>query len=168
MPQTPPTTPLERTPLKKPSLYHRQSSTLRYHTFPTAPPRNAGPPQPQQRQIGTMKAPSIEEEPSSSHSRHSSSSSRPPNHKDKETPLPKSQLLLSKGLKKPSRQKLPHLLRPLRNQLLNQPLNWPSQPKQLLPLKSQLPLLKTKLSKKLQLKQNLPLQAPNRRKRLRT
>lgn len=94
MPQTPPTTPLERTPLKKPSLYHRQSSTLRYHTFPTAPPRNAGPPQPQQRQIGTMKAPSIEEEPSSSHSRHSSSSSRPPNHKDKETPLPKSQLLM--------------------------------------------------------------------------
>ena len=91
MPQSPPPPPTsERTPLKKPSLYHRQSSTLRYHTFPTAPPRNAGPPQ---EQVKDMKAMDVEGEASRSHSRHSSSSSAG-KHKDKETPLPKGQLLM--------------------------------------------------------------------------
>lgn len=96
MPPSPPApparTPSERTPIKKPSLYHRQSSTLRYHTFPTAPPRHAGPPQQQQRQ--GMKAMDMEEEPSRSHSRHSSASSASVKRKDKETPLPKRQLLM--------------------------------------------------------------------------
>ena len=77
--------------LKKPSLYHRQSSTLRYHTFPTAPPRNAGPAQ--QQKPADMKDADIEEEPSRSHSRHSSSSSKSAS-RQKETPLPKGQLLM--------------------------------------------------------------------------
>ena len=101
MPPSPPTP--ERTPLKKPSLYHRQSSTLRYHTFPTAPPRNAGPPQQQQQQqqsqrqtrdaMKAMNIPEEEEPPSRSRSRHRRRSSSD-SAKNKETPLPKGQLLM--------------------------------------------------------------------------
>jgi MFS family permease len=67
--------------LQKPSLYHRQSSTLRYNTFPTAPPRQ--PP----RRASNMKN---SDGPESPHSRHSHSSSHSSNHH--ETPLPKRQL----------------------------------------------------------------------------
>ena len=92
MPQSPPpATPTERAPIRKPSLYHRQSSTFRYHTFPTAPPRHAGPPQQQPKD---MKAVEIPEEPLRERSRRRSSSAHSAKkHKD-ETPLPTRQLLM--------------------------------------------------------------------------
>ena len=74
----------ERRPLRKPSLYHRQSSTLRYNTFPAAPPR-----QPERR--ASPKVMKVDdEEPPSPQSRPSRSSSDSSKHH--ETPLPKGQL----------------------------------------------------------------------------
>ncbi|KAK5175168.1 uncharacterized protein LTR77_000305 [Saxophila tyrrhenica] len=81
----PPSQDGERTVLKKPSLYHRQSSTLKYNTFPAAPP-----PQPQRqsskRDMNVQDAP---ESPGSKRSRSSSGSA-----KHQETPLPKGQLAI--------------------------------------------------------------------------
>ena len=72
----------ETTAPKKPNLYHRQSSTLHYHTFPTAPPRNAGPQQ-SKRDMKTSHSPISTRSRSSSHS-----------SKHHETPLPKRQLAM--------------------------------------------------------------------------
>ncbi|KAK3068778.1 hypothetical protein LTR53_013378 [Teratosphaeriaceae sp. CCFEE 6253] len=71
----------------RPSVYHRQSSTLHYHTFPTAPPRNPGR-QPSKKDLksnGSLPATEEERRPQTSQSRASKG-----NHE--ETPLPKGQL----------------------------------------------------------------------------
>ncbi|KAK0913924.1 hypothetical protein LTR91_012022 [Friedmanniomyces endolithicus] len=73
-------------PTARPSVYHRQSSTLHYQTFPTAPPRNAG------RQVSkrdiqrhASRSPTAERRPQSSGSGDG---------KHEETPLPKGQLAI--------------------------------------------------------------------------
>ncbi|KAK0277998.1 hypothetical protein LTS00_013983 [Friedmanniomyces endolithicus] len=73
-------------PNARPSVYHRQSSTLHYQTFPTAPPRNAG------RQVSkrdiqrhASRSPTAERRPQSSGSGDG---------KHEETPLPKGQLAI--------------------------------------------------------------------------
>ncbi|KAK0868613.1 hypothetical protein LTS02_003454 [Friedmanniomyces endolithicus] len=73
-------------PNARPSVYHRQSSTLHYQTFPTAPPRNAG------RQVSkrdiqrhASRSPTAERRPLSSGSGDG---------KHGETPLPKGQLAI--------------------------------------------------------------------------
>lgn len=75
----------ERRLPQKPSLYHRRSSTLRYNTFPSAPPRY-----PSQR--SSAKGMKNSDGPESPGSRHSHSSSHSPNRH--ETPLPKRQLAI--------------------------------------------------------------------------
>ena len=80
----------ERSPIK-PSLYHRQSSTLHYQTFPTAPPRNPG----RQASKRDLKAqhnplPPPREDPQSP----DHGSPRRPKTPRGETPLPVSQLAI--------------------------------------------------------------------------
>lgn len=70
---------------KKPSLYHRQSSTLHYQTFPTAPPRHPG----RQASKRDLKSNGAAEAPQPEHSRPDTSSSA-----RQETPLPKRQLAM--------------------------------------------------------------------------
>ncbi|KAK3099079.1 hypothetical protein LTR53_019118, partial [Teratosphaeriaceae sp. CCFEE 6253] len=74
-------------PDARPSVYHRQSSTLHYHTFPTAPPRNPGRQQSKKdlKSNGSLPATEEERRPRTSQSRASKG-----NHE--ETPLPKGQL----------------------------------------------------------------------------
>ncbi|KAK3629137.1 hypothetical protein LTR56_018258 [Elasticomyces elasticus] len=70
----------------RPSVYHRQSSTLHYQTFPTAPPRNAGR-QASKRDIKQQNGPltpTEERRPQSNQSKHGK----------EETPLPKGQLAI--------------------------------------------------------------------------
>lgn len=74
----------------RPSLYQRQSSTLHYHTFPTAPPRRAGP-KPATRDMRTDGA--ATEERSGSGRRRSGSAAKDRRAQD-ETPLPKGQLAI--------------------------------------------------------------------------
>ncbi|PPJ50165.1 hypothetical protein CBER1_05192 [Cercospora berteroae] len=67
---------------RKPSLRHRQSSTLHYSTFPTAPPRNAGRPPPKDmKSNGAAQTPP----PNDRHDSYESDA-------EHETPLPKGQL----------------------------------------------------------------------------
>ena len=81
----PPPPDTERTVLRKPSLYHRQSSTLRYHTFPTAPPAQRE----RERRKRDMKD-QDENDASPLRNRRSSAASGKSQHH--ETPLPKGQL----------------------------------------------------------------------------
>ncbi|TKA78511.1 hypothetical protein B0A55_01972 [Friedmanniomyces simplex] len=73
-------------PNTRPSVYHRQSSTLHYQTFPTAPPRNAGR-QASKRDVKRhgSRSPTAERRPQSSQSGGG---------KHEETPLPKGQLAI--------------------------------------------------------------------------
>ena len=76
-------------PGARPSVYHRQSSTLHYQTFPTAPPRNAGR-QPSKRDMksaGALQPTAEERRPPTSQSRASKGT-------HEETPLPKGQLAI--------------------------------------------------------------------------
>ncbi|KAK4550748.1 hypothetical protein LTR36_000327 [Oleoguttula mirabilis] len=77
---------------QRPSVYHRQSSTLHYQTFPTAPPRNPGrqpSKQNMKQQNGSTDAPSRPD--SAAHGRRGSRSS---GHHNEGTPLPKGQLAI--------------------------------------------------------------------------
>ncbi|CAK1354320.1 putative membrane protein [Cercospora beticola] len=67
---------------RKPSLRHRQSSTLHYSTFPTAPPRNAGRPPPKDMKSNGAAQPPP---PNDRHDSYESDA-------EHETPLPKGQL----------------------------------------------------------------------------
>ncbi|KAK3721925.1 hypothetical protein LTR37_002741 [Vermiconidia calcicola] len=78
-----------RSTLKKPSLYHRQSSTLRYNTFPAAPPRQPTR-QPSRRDAKNDDPPEPPESPSPSRRRRSDSHPTKP----QETPLPTGQLTM--------------------------------------------------------------------------
>lgn len=73
--------------VQKPSLYHRQSSTLHYQTFPTAPPRNPGR-QPSKRDVGQNGG-----APPTEHRRSGSGGSKHTNNNN-ESPLPKGQLAI--------------------------------------------------------------------------
>ncbi|KAI7332447.1 MFS general substrate transporter [Hortaea werneckii] len=89
---------------QRPSIYQRQSSTLHYHTFPTAPPRNPGPqrtdssrsvPGNGMKQNGNTPTPrQTEEATQPHHSGHSRSGSRGLDAHHHETPLPKRQLAI--------------------------------------------------------------------------
>lgn len=71
---------------RKPTLRQRQSSTFRYHTFPTAPPRNAGQRQPDD---GGMKRNGSSGSPDDQRPGR-----RPSTAEHQETPLPKRQLAI--------------------------------------------------------------------------
>nr|POE59159.1 putative membrane protein [Quercus suber] len=77
-------------PQDRPSVYHRQSSTLHYQTFPTAPPRRAGP-KPAPRDMREDESSAVER--TASGRRRSGSSSKDRSAND-ETPLPKGQLAI--------------------------------------------------------------------------
>ncbi|EMC94625.1 hypothetical protein BAUCODRAFT_73918 [Baudoinia panamericana UAMH 10762] len=77
-------------PSQRPDIYQRQSSTLHYQTFPTAPPRHPGPRQGSDRNMKSNGAASPQEERHAQHDdgRHDSRGSG----ERRETPLPKGQL----------------------------------------------------------------------------
>ncbi|KAK5128680.1 hypothetical protein LTR85_000013 [Meristemomyces frigidus] len=78
---------------QRPSVYHRQSSTLHYQTFPTAPPRNPGR-QPSKRDMKQQQNGSPEAPRRAENAGHGRSGSRSSGHHHEETPLPKGQLAI--------------------------------------------------------------------------
>nr|POE79332.1 putative membrane protein [Quercus suber] len=77
-------------PQDRPSVYHRQSSTLHYQTFPTAPPQRPGP-KPAARVMEEDESNTAERTGSA---RRRSGSSTKDRRSHDETPLPKSQLAI--------------------------------------------------------------------------